>query len=96
MIEYECRNPRCHMHRFMSSKTLYQCPVCHEAGSDEDLVNVSEEKDFQKAWNEEIAREAAAMYGQQAYLDHMNVSHEPLECFGCGIEIQHGSRCEWC
>ena len=86
------------MHRFMSSRTLYQCPVCHEAGSDEDLVNISDEKDYQTAWNEEIAREAAAMYGHQAYLNHHNVSFEQNECFGCGIALSpaQGNRCEWC
>ena len=94
MTEYECRNPNCHMHKFLSRNTLYQCPVCQD-GSDEDLVNISEEKEYQASWNEEIAREAAAMYGQQAYLDHMNVSFEVNECFGCGAPCE-GTRCEYC
>lgn len=103
MTEYECRNPKCHMHRFMSSKTMYECPVCHDKGGDEDgyeleLMNISEEKEYQAAWNEEIAREAAAMYGPQAYLDHHNVSFGEPECFSCGIEIdtREGMYCEWC
>jgi len=56
-----------------------------------------DEEAYNRAWQMEIAREAGAMYGQQAYHDHMgyDVEFDPDEgdCFACG---GHGcGRCDY-
>ena len=57
--------------------------------------NVAQEQDFNRSWQNEIAREAGAMYGMQAYHDHMgyDVEFDPEDgdCFACG-----GNGCGRC
>jgi len=54
-----------------------------------------DEAEYNRLWQQEIAREAGAMYGMQAYHDHMgySVEFDPEEddCFACG-----GNGCGRC
>ena len=49
--------------------------------------NVAQEQDFDRSWQREIAREAGAMHGMQAYHDHMGYdvafNQGDGDCFAC-------------
>ena len=54
---------------------------------DEDADTVVEDTEYNDAWRREIAREAGAMYGMQAYHDHMgydvDLGADEGECISC-------------
>lgn len=64
-------------------------------GAHEEEEADSEEEEYNRSWQREIAREAGAMYGMQAYHDHMgyDVEFDPEDgdCFACG-----GNGCGRC
>jgi uncharacterized protein YbaR (Trm112 family) len=99
-MRYQCKNSECPLDELTSISETLACPTCHEklsiVVSSKDRNNVRAQQEEDRAWREEIANEAGAMYGYQAYLDHHNVSFGDNECFGCGITISQGTRCEWC
>lgn len=40
-------------------------------------------EEYDRSWRREIALEAGAMYGRQAYYDHVGVSTSSEECYSC-------------
>jgi hypothetical protein len=65
-------------------------------GAHEEVEEDSEEEEYNRSWQNEIAREAGAMYGIQAYHDHIgyDVEFDPEEgdCFACDGRGCH--RCD--
>lgn len=71
------------------------CDTCSTQIEASNGAHEEEEESFNRSWQMEIAREAGAMYGMQAYHDHMgyDVEFDPEEgdCFACG-----GNGCNRC
>jgi hypothetical protein len=66
--------------------SLY-CNTCGEQieASNGAHENEEDNEDFDRSWQQEIAREAGAMHGIQAYHDHMGYTVESgaEDCFAC-------------
>lgn len=97
MPKYKCPNRECEMVEMtLKYDDTTLCPMCDTRLKRIDKATRKQETvEDNKAWREEIAREAAAMYGRQAYDDHMGVSFPTNECVGCGAPCR-GLRCEYC
>jgi len=78
------------IHDFFPNHTVLDFKWSEDLGV---FGDIEEEEAFNRSWRNEIAREAGAMYGMQAYHDHMgySVEFEPDDCFACG-----GNGCGRC